>query len=58
MKIKKTRIQHWTEETFCEYCGCPIMDRDAYYEIQDLEEFGFCSKPCAVDFLHNAEYEI
>ena len=47
MKLIKTKIEHWTEETDCAQCAWPITDNDSYYVIEGSEENGFCSKSCA-----------
>lgn len=57
MKIYKAKIKHWTEEAACEYCGAPVTtDEPSHYEIENLEHLVFCSKVCAQDYIHNAEY--
>ena len=56
-KVTKRRLNNVSEECWCEFCGWPIMYPDNCYEIQDMEFYGFCSKGCAYDYLHNSDYE-
>lgn len=56
--IIKRKMTHWTEDGACDFCGCPVMyPEDAAFEIEDMEEFLFCSKGCAAAYMHNADWE-
>ena len=56
MKIIRRKLESWTEEDSCGFCGCPCDYPGTYYEIEDGYQL-FCSKGCAADYAHNADYE-
>ena len=61
LKITKNKIDEHDGGLQCEMCGFPMdMDEDdpACFEIENLEHLAFCSRRCAIDFLHNAEYDM
>jgi hypothetical protein len=55
-KVYKRQIESIDQEAACELCGEPVMYRDKYYEIENMEWMVFCCKACAIDYQHNAEY--
>ena len=57
-KVTKVQLEHWTEEDACGFCGCPVMyPEDPGFVIENMEHLLFCSRGCAYDYLHNADWE-
>ena len=44
--MAKYKIQSREEETFCQYCGCPLLVGDIAYE--NAASDPFCSTTCQV----------
>lgn len=52
MKLNRYKLENWTEECECCYCGAPILEGDylVYFEpsgFDDLSDLAFCSPKCA-----------
>lgn len=65
-KITKRPIEPHDYDLQCDFCGYPMdleeepygRDGAHYFEIENMEFLGFCSRSCAREFVeHHAELE-
>lgn len=62
MKIRRVLMEQAPySEVQCDYCGYPMdLDEDIphYYEVENHEHLAFCTRTCAIDYMHQAEYDM